>query len=97
MLASSWEWYTRWDYRYQSKQYQEMHNEIWIPSMQILDGRLGARSEKMDVSLWVRNLSDDTTPLSAYAFMSDLNNSDFVTTVVNRERRRLGVTLRYFF
>jgi len=96
-LVDDWDWYTRWDYRYQSKQYQEMHNGLWIPSMAIVDGRLGLRSEKLDLSLWVRNLTDENTPMSAYAIQSDLNNSDYATTVVNRERRRFGVTANYRF
>jgi iron complex outermembrane receptor protein len=96
-LVAEWDWYTRWDYRYQSKQYQEMHNEIWTPSMQIVDARIGTRNDNLDVSFWVRNLTDETTPLSAYAFQSDLNNSDYATTVVNRERRRFGVTANYHF
>jgi len=97
MLVDDWEWYTRWDYRYQSKQYQEMHNEIWTPSTQVVDARIGSRNDNLDISLWVRNLTDETTPLSAYAFISDLNNSDYVTTTVNRERRRFGVTMNYHF
>jgi outer membrane receptor protein involved in Fe transport len=65
--------------------------------MQIVDGRIGTRNDNLDISLWIRNLTDDNTPLSAYAFISDLNNSDYATTVVNRERRRLGVTVNYHF
>ncbi len=91
------DWYTRWDYRYQSKQYQEMHNELWTPSSAIVDGRIGLRAGKYDISLWVRNLTDENAPISAYAFPSDLNNSDNVTSVVNRERRRFGATVNMRF
>jgi iron complex outermembrane receptor protein len=97
VLVEDIEWYTRWDYRYQSKQYQEMQNAIWIPSSSVVDARVGLREEAWDVSFWVRNLTDEETPLSAYAFTSDLNDSDYVTTVVNRERRRFGVTANYRF
>jgi outer membrane receptor protein involved in Fe transport len=91
------DWYTRWDYRYQSKQYQEMHNELWTPSSAIVDGRIGLRAGKYDISLWVRNLTDENAPISAYAFPSDLNDSDNVTSVVNRERRRFGATVNLRF
>ena len=94
-LRGPWEWYTRWDYRYQSKQYQEMHNGLWTPSLAMIDGRIGTRNDNWDISLWVRNLTDSNTPLSAYAFQTDLNSSDFVTTVVNRERRRVGLTANF--
>ena len=94
-LNADWDWYTRWDYRYQSKQYQEMHNGLWVPALNLVDGRIGGRNERWDISVWVRNLTDDNTPLSAYAFQSDLNNSDYATTVVNRERRRYGLTANF--
>jgi iron complex outermembrane receptor protein len=96
-FVGAWEWYTRWDYRYQSKQYQEMHNALWVPSVAIADARLGTRDDNWDISLWVRNLTNENSPLSAYAFQSDLNNSDYATTVVNRERRRIGITTNYRF
>jgi iron complex outermembrane receptor protein len=96
-VTTNLDWYTRWDYRYQSKQYQEMHNELWTPSLAIVNGRIGLRAGKVDVSLWVRNLMDENAPMSAYAFMSDLNSSDSVTSVVNRERRRFGLTLNMHF
>jgi len=96
-LVENIEWYTRWDYRYQSKQYQEMHNANWVPSTNIVDARIGLREDAWDLSFWVRNLTDENTPSSAYAFQSDLNDSDYVTTVVNRERRRFGLTANYRF
>jgi iron complex outermembrane receptor protein len=94
-LGNAWEWYTRADYRYQSKQYQEMHNALWVPSASLINARLGVRDDSWDISLWGRNLSDENSPLSAYAFQTDLNDSDSATTVVNRERRRYGITVNF--
>ena len=91
-LANDWNWYSRWDYRYQSRQFQEQHNAIWVGSRNLVNGRIGISSDNYDLSIWVRNLTNDKTPMSAYAFTSDLNNSDSVTTVVNSERRRYGIT-----
>jgi len=96
-LNADWGWYTRWDYRYQSKQFQEQHNAIWIGSRNIVNARLGLQSDNYDLSFWISNLTDDETPLAAYAFITDLNAADYVTTVVNSERRRWGITANIRF
>jgi iron complex outermembrane receptor protein len=96
-LAGNWNWYTRWDYRYQSRQFQEQHNATWIGGRNLVNARIGIASDNYDISFWVDNLTDEETPMSVYAFTSDLNNSDSVTSVVNNGRKRWGITGRVRF
>lgn len=67
--------------------------------------RLGVRSEKLEATLWVRNLTDDTTPtalIRSVAFQDDDGTGPRTAnsrayTVFLADPRQYGLTVSYRF
>ena len=69
----------------------------YAPSRTIANLHLGVTNDEFDLFFWVRNLSNEDSVETSQIFASDLNSSRFVTTAVNVNPRRWGVTARYRF
>lgn len=60
VLGNGLEFFARADYTYQSEQAIEAMNFAQIPDRSLLNGSLGFGRDRWNVSLWARNLLDDT-------------------------------------
>ena len=79
------------DYRYQSRSYQEPDNEVTVmPSFDLLDTRLNftSRDSNWEISLWAKNLLDEQYITHLYL----LGGNDYA---LFGTPRTLGVSLRY--
>ncbi len=100
-FSADMSWFLRADYNYNSKRYAQVYNEAHTGSREIVNLRLGLRSERFDLELWANNLLDnDTSP----ALIRYVQGSDGTFNPFNRaigltlpDERRLGVTARYRF
>ncbi len=96
-IGPTFDAFLRGDVSYRSKLYQDLTNTQWVPSRTLANLRLGVRSERYDLILWVENLLDEDAPETSNVFGSDLNSLNQVTTALNATDRRLGVTARLRF
>jgi iron complex outermembrane receptor protein len=85
----------RFDVGYRSKMNTDNVSIQYAPSRTIANLHLGVTNDKFDLFFWVRNLSNEDSVETSQIFASDLNSSRFVTTAVNINPRRWGVTARY--
>ncbi len=65
-FGSDWLFSARTDILYQGKYYGGLDNQWTIPSRTTVNGRLGIESDTWTISLWVKNLLNDNTPISGY-------------------------------
>lgn len=82
------------DVGYKSKQYSDTMNLAYVPSRQIANLRAGIRADRYDVTLWVKNLTDERYASASYAIMGA---TDVQYTPVQGPHRTWGVTARYKF
>ncbi|MFW2405541.1 MAG: TonB-dependent receptor, partial [Gammaproteobacteria bacterium] len=61
-MTGELEFFTNVDYTWEDKKPVQVHNEAWVPSASLLNGRLGIGSERWQVSLYGRNLLDEDSP-----------------------------------
>ena len=65
-LSNGWDWFTRLDGRYESRQFLSEYNAGWLPSSTIFALRAGINiGESISIEGYVENLTDDRTPLGA--------------------------------
>jgi len=82
------------DVGYKSKQYSDTMNLAYLPSRQIANLRAGIRADRYDVTLWVKNVTDEHYASASYAIMGA---GDVQYTPVQGPQRTWGVTARYKF
>jgi outer membrane receptor protein involved in Fe transport len=100
-LTSTWEWFVRGDYRYNSKRFAQVYNLAHTGSREIINLCAGARSDDIDIELWVDNLTNDntSTALIRYVEANPLTFNPFNRAIgVTLPRgRQIGITGRYRF
>jgi len=102
---SGFDWFLRGDFSRASKQYESIYNLNYIGPRERVNLRLGVRSEKLEATLWVRNLTDDTTPtalIRSVAFQDDDGTGPRTAnsrayTVFLADPRQYGLTVSYRF
>jgi hypothetical protein len=57
------------DYSYESSKYAQEHNLIETGDQSLVGARTGFDTGRWDVSLWVRNLLDDDTPVDIQRYI----------------------------
>jgi iron complex outermembrane receptor protein len=62
-------WYLTGDYSYESSKYAQEHNLIETGDQSLVGARTGFDTGRWDVSLWVRNLLDDDTPVDIQRYI----------------------------
>jgi iron complex outermembrane receptor protein len=82
------------DVGYKSKQYADTMNLAYVPSRQLANLRAGIRADRYDVTLWVKNLTNERYVTASYAVMGA---GDVQYTPVQGPQRTWGVTARYKF
>ena len=75
-LWGDWDWFTRADANYTGKIFIGNDNESWLPARTNVNLRLGAKSERYSVELWVRNLLNDDNPIAAFRDIAWANSDD---------------------
>ena len=61
ILAGSWEWYTRFDWRHRGRYYIDPTNVAWLAPSNVIDMRLGIKDEARAIEVSVTNLTNDQT------------------------------------
>ena len=69
-VSPSLEGFMRSDFLYESKQYAQASNFGYLGERKIVNLRLGLRAERWTLTGYVRNLTDDDTPLSVFNFVN---------------------------
>ena len=64
-VVSNWEWYVEGEYLFQDKRFIEQWNTRWVDSYQIVDARVGLRSESWEAIFYVNNVFDNDVVQSA--------------------------------
>jgi outer membrane receptor protein involved in Fe transport len=59
-MANGWSFFTRGDWQYQSKVYNEEWDQSWIPGHGIANLRFGVENAHWSTEVFVRNLTDDS-------------------------------------
>jgi iron complex outermembrane receptor protein len=91
------DWATRFDVSYRSKQPTDLPATQFAPSRTLANLRTGVQNEQYDVTLWVENLFGEDAIETTQTFGSNFNSFRNVTSAVNINDTRIGVTGRYKF
>lgn len=90
--------YARLEATWQSKQYAEASNTAYVGDDTKLNARIGAVTGPWELSLWVKNLTDDATPPVVIRFNTrQRNTATRVFLVEAADGRTFGATLRWRF
>jgi outer membrane receptor protein involved in Fe transport len=95
-LQGDWNWFTRIEYAYKSRQFMGTDNLLWIPASNMANLRLGVERGPLRVTLWVDNLADFKGALRAGGNLR-LTDSVFEQIAVYGPRRTVGGTVEYKF
>ena len=100
-VTAGWSWFLRGDVNFNSKRYAQVYNLAHTGDRTIANIRGGFRSERLDIELWVDNVTDndDPTALIRYVQANDLTFNPFnrAIGVTLPRKRQFGVTARYRF
>ena len=102
--------FLRTDFIYESKKYGGASNFNWIGERKIVNLRTGLRADNWTFSIYVRNLTDDDTPLNSNEFVNFLaaqistdpslaNDGDYplLYGIIPQRGRDAGVEFTYRF
>jgi outer membrane receptor protein involved in Fe transport len=100
-LVGDWNWTGRIDYNYLGKQFIDYTNMAWTHSANLFNVHVGAQNDKYQVTAFVKNLTDNSTPPSVtritngfYQFFPPRQHSIDYTLP---EKRTVGVRFNYRF
>jgi outer membrane receptor protein involved in Fe transport len=100
-ITESINWLGRLDYRYEDKQYYQYPVDTgWMGSKNIVNLRTGLQSGPYSLIVWVRNLTDNKTPVSvADSAATGASNFEagYFPVAVLPDGRTFGATFRYTF
>jgi iron complex outermembrane receptor protein len=82
------------DAGYKSKQYADTMNLAYLPSRTLANVRAGVRTERFDVTAWVKNVTNEHYGSNAFAIFAA---TDVNYTPIQGPHRTWGVTGRYSF
>ena len=100
-VFDSWNWTSRIDYRYESKQYYQYPIDTgYFGPRNIVNLRTSLEKGPYKITAYIRNLTDDKTPVTVQdAAVTSANNFEagYFPVAVLPEGRNFGVTLTYKF
>lgn len=109
-FANGWDGYIRGDLTYTEGKYDQAYNLASTGDATRVNLRFGLTRNNMDVSLYIRNLTDDDTPSSVIRYLDNRNPLPAIppgSGLVNRtlrgfnyplaDGRRIGLDFRYRF
>jgi iron complex outermembrane receptor protein len=101
-LSADWGWSARVDYLYNSKRYDQVYNAAYTGDSNRINLHLGASYRKLDMELWVRNVTNDNTSPALIRYVE--TRTGYYTYGPDRaigatlpEKRATGVTVGYRF
>jgi hypothetical protein len=98
---ADWDWFGRVDYRYESKQYYQYPLDTgWFGPKNIVNLRTGLEEGPLTLTLWVRNLTNDKTPLTVQdSALTGASNfqAGYYPVAVLPDGITFGATARYKF
>lgn len=96
-LANGWRWISRADAVYRNRMPMSEVNAVTNPPMTLVNLRTGLETERWNITLWVNNVTNNTSPAFATRF-SDLNSlPQYGYQVTLRRQREAGLTAGYQF
>ena len=100
-VFADWDWFGRVDYRYESKQYYQYPLDTgYFGPKNIVNLRTGLEQGPLTVTLWVRNLLNDKTPLTVQdSALTGASNfqAGYYPVAVLPDGTTFGLTARYKF
>ncbi len=91
------EWMTRLDVSYRSEQPTDLVASQWAPDRTLANLKLGVLHDRYDVTLWVENLFGEDAIETTQTFGNHFNSFRQLTSAVNINDTRFGVTGRFRF
>jgi iron complex outermembrane receptor protein len=88
-----WLAFMRGDYLHRSRRFTDAENVGWVPEANVVNLRLGVRSDAWTVEGFCNNLLEEDAPTFGFASRDFFGVPNF--TVVNREGRMCGLTIAY--
>jgi outer membrane receptor protein involved in Fe transport len=100
--SASLEAFLRADFLYETKRYNGASNFNWLGDRKIANVRMGFRSDVWSATFYVKNLTNDDTPLSAFNFVNfsldPVNGGQPLMYALNPQPSRdLGLEFQYRF
>lgn len=96
-LSNDWGVRARLDGNYQSERYTRLVNTASTGDQFVANAVLGLENDSWDLSLWVRNLTDEDAIVSSLRYVDATGGFGTAFAVTPRRERELGVTVRYSF
>jgi len=97
-FVNNFEWMARLDVSYRSEQPTDLPATQWAPERTLANFKLGlSYDERFDIMLWVENLFGEDSIETTQTFTSNFNSRRQVTSAVNINDTRFGVTGRFRF
>jgi iron complex outermembrane receptor protein len=87
------DWSTRADLTYQSKQYVDELNLAWVPARTLLDASINATRGPLYVRLWAKNLTDEEYVTTSLFLIGTGGGRDASYVPLLGERRTYGLTV----
>jgi len=94
-LVGDWDWISRIDFRYESRQYATIDNFSYWGPRKLVNLRLGAENEHYSVTFFVNNVTDDQTPVGVID--NTQLNGTYNMLAYLPDRRFFGVQASYKF
>lgn len=96
-LAGDWALRARLDGNYQSERFTRLVSEASTGDQLVANALLALESEQWDLSLWLRNLTDEDAIVSSLRYIDTSAGFGTAFAITPRRERELGVTVRYSF
>jgi len=88
-----WYAFLRGDYLYRSRRFTDAENVGWVPEADVVNLRLGVRSDSWVFEGFCNNMLEEDAPTFGFASRDFFGVPNF--TLVNREGRMCGLTVAY--
>ena len=86
-LGGIWDWYGRLDYRHRGKYMIDPTNVTWIGATEIVDIRMGVRSDHHSLEFFVTNLTDNSN------FTNGAKGSDSLSNIIRPNKNEIRLAL----
>lgn len=95
-LVGDWNWFSRTDFRYESKQYSLPNNYNWFGPRTVVNHRMGIENGNLKFTAYIDNLTNDMTPETA-SYNTRLNDFNANYTMYLPTGRTYGLTVSYTY
>lgn len=96
-LTNDWNWFARADYRYESRQFNDVENYAFILARNLVNLRAGVRNDRWSLTAYVENLTNNQTPEGTNYQTNLPDLSSTLLTGYLPIARQIGVTVGFDF